>query len=100
MQIGPALRRQHAVGAVASIFEERAVHAERTALMIDEALRAEFGNRKKPGTLDVALVFAVRITLDVGHKRQAREIVSGKEPLSCEISIQIEVVVLSRCGLQ
>ena len=56
----PALRRQHAVGAVAGIFEERAVHAERAALMVDEALRAELGNRKKPGALDVALVLAVR----------------------------------------
>ena len=61
-------------------------------LVVDEAARAELGQRKEARSLEVRLPPAtVPASRDVREQRQPREVVSGQEALGGEIAVRVEV---------
>ena len=64
--------------------------------MVDKALGPKLGDCQKASSLDVALVAPIISALNVGHQRQAGEVVARQEPFSRQVAIQVEIIILVR----
>ncbi len=72
--------------------EQRADDAVGAALVIDEAARAELGERQEARTLQVGLASpSIVRRRHVRHQRQAREVVARQEALGGEVAVGVEV---------
>ena len=72
--------------------QHRAHDAVRAPLVVDEAARAELGERQEARPLQVGLASAAVVRRrDVGHERQAREVVARQEALGREVAVGVEV---------
>src|SRR5262245_33202966 len=72
--------------------KQGAGNAESSTFVVYEAARTEFGDAQEARSLQEGLApgpFARR--RNVSHQRQAREIVSGQEAFSGEVSIRVKV---------
>ena len=62
------------------------------SLVVDEAARAELGERQEARTLEVRLPpTAIPACRDVREERQSREVVPGQEALRGEVAVRVEV---------
>jgi hypothetical protein len=76
----------------------RPMDAKRAALVINQAARAEFGDRKKPRPLEIggSRALAAADGRYVGIERQPRKIVAGQEAFGGEITVGIEIRAAAR----
>ena len=76
----------------------RLMDAKGAALVIDQAARPEFGDRKKPRALEIGGLRA-RSAADgrhVGVERQPRKVVAGQEAFGREIAVGVEIRAAAR----
>ncbi len=80
--------------------EDDLVNLVASALVVDDASRAEFGDREEARTREELVIGALEPAAgNVGREREPREVVAGEETLACEVAVAVEVRLEARSGV-